>query len=463
MPPGPYTLDIQVSADGFSKRQGEYWRHSLRVTYDEPTPSFELHLTPRPQKRALVHRQIRVKYAIAGQVVGFGIRTVAVGATARALPRAMPRQRSTASLSAPAGVPAVDLTATIRLDESEPGRLEWTFDIAQGLVASLPDAALYKNIGRTPRDFASRLAANMTAREGKAGVAKFLLGSGATIAKHIPREFWNVLRALAPQVAPRLPTVQILTEEPYVPWELAEFPKPLLSPTAPPFLAAQSTVARWVPGSGADPQPAAVPPDQAPAKTMAVIRGQYPDGGPYGPLYQSAEEARELIASYAATPIDAGTLAEVLAKLGEPIGGVLHFACHGSFEPTGTTDGLIMVDGSSLAPEQISALDLKRRPFVFLNACQVGRSQELLGDYSGMAEAFLVAGASGVIAPLWAVKDSVAREIAETFYHRVFQDRAAPGDVLREERCRFAMTDAAESATWMAYVFFGHPALKLAR
>src|SRR5439155_108741 len=173
----------------------------------------------RPQKRALVHRHIRVKYAIAGQVVGFGIRTVAVVATARVLPHTVPRQRSTASRSAPADVPAWDLSRTIRLDESDRGRLEWT-------------------------------------------------------------------------------------------------------------------VARWVPGSGADPQPAAVPPDQAPAKTMAVIRGQYPDGGVYGPLYQSAEEARELIASYAATPIEAGTLAEVLAKLGQPIGEILHFACHGNFQPT---------------------------------------------------------------------------------------------------------------------------------
>ena len=53
-----------------------------------------------------------------------------------------------------------------------------------------------------------------------------------------------------------------------------------------------------------------------------------------------------------------------------------------------------------------------RAPFVFLNACQVGSAGEMLGSYNGIAEAFLQAGATAVVAPLWNVDDTIAQKIA---------------------------------------------------
>ena len=69
-----------------------------------------------------------------------------------------------------------------------------------------------------------------------------------------------------------------------------------------------------------------------------------------------------------------------------------------------------------LSPYDVKATSLGGRgPLVFLNACQVGAAREVLGDYAGMAEAFLHAGASAVIAPLWTIDDGAAKTLALSF------------------------------------------------
>jgi CHAT domain-containing protein len=108
-------------------------------------------------------------------------------------------------------------------------------------------------------------------------------------------------------------------------------------------------------------------------------------------------------------------------------------------------------------PDVIVGFDLTHQPFVFLNACQVGMAGETLGQYGGMAQAFVEAGASAVIAPLWSVKDDVARDISLRFYQAVFSG-TSPAEFLRAERAR-----PSESGTNLAYVLYGHPLLELSR
>jgi CHAT domain-containing protein len=79
-----------------------------------------------------------------------------------------------------------------------------------------------------------------------------------------------------------------------------------------------------------------------------------------------------------------------------------------------------------------------------------------------MAEAFLFAGASGVIAPLWSIDDRVAREIAIRFYNRALSGEA-PAEILRTERGAFRDSPEVTSSTYLAYQYFGHPALRLDR
>jgi CHAT domain len=68
----------------------------------------------------------------------------------------------------------------------------------------------------------------------------------------------------------------------------------------------------------------------------------------------------------------------------------------------------------------------QKHPLVFLNACEVGRGIPALLGVGGFAKSFLDLGASAVIAPLWSVKDTIAHEIAETFYKRVKAEPNTP-------------------------------------
>ena len=69
-----------------------------------------------------------------------------------------------------------------------------------------------------------------------------------------------------------------------------------------------------------------------------------------------------------------------------------------------------------LKPQHMESVTMPRPMFVFLNACQVGAGQRVLGDCAGLATAFLSAGAAGVVAALWNVHDLAARDVAVNFY-----------------------------------------------
>ena len=256
----------------------------------------------------------------------------------------------------------------------------------------------------------------------------------------------------------------ILSAEPYVPWELARMEEPFIDPAAPPFLAAQANVGRWVLPqrervAGSRQRPQQPPPREVEVSAMAVVTGVYGQPG-WSRLKEAEAEAEELELRFKAARVDAVT-AEVLQCLrGTPSAELLHFAVHGTYDPGGSQDGLMLVDGKTLAPAQVRGARLDRSPFVFLNACQVGSGSKILGDYSGMAADFLIAGASGVVAPLWSVKDTVAHEIALSFYEKTTKGMS-PAAALREARRSFLPEASPQSATWLAYQFFGHPSLKL--
>jgi CHAT domain-containing protein len=90
----------------------------------------------------------------------------------------------------------------------------------------------------------------------------------------------------------------------------------------------------------------------------------------------------------------------------------------------------------------------------------------VLGDYAGLAHAFLMKGASAVIAPLWNVRDTIARQISLEFYRTVYgsAERGEPitaGEALRQVRAKF--TGKSQNATYVAYQLYGDPNLKLTR
>jgi CHAT domain-containing protein len=197
---------------------------------------------------------------------------------------------------------------------------------------------------------------------------------------------------------------------------------------------------------------------------MAVVSGVFGGRAGWRRLPEAEEEARVLREDHGAGGIDA-TLPKVLAFIqGDPVVDLAHFAVHGKYDQTGAQDGLVLVDGEVLNPDQVRGADLAGAPFVFLNACQVGAGNQVLGQYGGMAAAFLYAGASAVIAPLWSVQDATARKLAVSFYQELAEQRETrPAEVFREARGRFGQAVEEGSVSYLAYQFFGHPSMKLVR
>jgi CHAT domain len=97
-------------------------------------------------------------------------------------------------------------------------------------------------------------------------------------------------------------------------------------------------------------------------------------------------------------------------------------------------------------------------PLVFINAREIGRTTPALVGVGGFAKAFIDIGASAVIAPLWAVKDRFAHEVAKTFYERLKSEKNTPfAEIIRDLRRKAYEAGKAED-TFAAYCIYGDPA-----
>ena len=454
---GSYFLTVQIVAEGFDIRDGEHWRHELPVTADSPYPTATIHLTPRPQTDAVRSAAIQAIYSVSGQSMGFAVRPVAIVASTSVAPPAPDEAMEGATISVPTDEPAADLTVRIQHGEVA-GTLLWTFDSPHPLVP-VPDEPLITDIGDDPKAFARKLVDQMGNKEGQPGIYLSLAGIGKTVADQMPPGFWDLLEAVADATTPQggLPSLFILSEDPYIPWELALVRK-RLDPALPEFLGAQASVGRWALGKQ---RPKLPPPNRAEVDSVAVIWGEYNQPG-WNRLLEAEKEAADITAQYAAINVNAARLDVLRCLNGTPEADVLHFAVHGIYDPNSVMNGIVLVDGNFLDEFEVRGSNLGHAPFVFLNACQVGSGQAILGDYGGMAHAFLYAGAGGVIAPLWSIKDSIARDIATRFYAQAFEG-VPPAEILRRERATFQENLDAVSATCMAYIWYGHPSFTLKR
>ena len=451
---GDYELTVHVVADGFELAPGEAWRKTMVVTAAEPYPYVVFHLVaPVASDPSDVH-EINVLFSVDSQTMGLGIRPVQIVASLADLDEAAPPPvpAVVGSLGVPVADQPPDLTVRI-LRGSDAGRLMWSFESPHAVF----DDEGTSSIGDDPDAFARTVIATIAAHEGKATLALGLQGIGHTISAKVPDEMWAALTTVIDIIAPRRPTVLLLSEEAYVPWELATMPEPF-DPSVIAFLGAQVTIGRWV---LAIDRPALPPPRLVRVQGMVVISGKYEQPG-WSRLEHAEAEAASLVELYQAIGIDAVTEKVVGCLVGNPAADVLHFSLHGKYDPGSAKQGLVLIDGDVIDALVVKGGSLVEAPLVFLNACQVGSGQETLGDYAGLAESFLFAGASAVVAPLWSIDDGVASAMAGRFYARAFAGDAI-AEIVRAERAAFGTGDQPNSSTLVAFQFFGHPSMHLER
>jgi hypothetical protein len=450
---GPYTLTVTIEAQpDFEPAEGQSLRVPLEVTASEPHPTATVRLVAKRIDRRWKASLIHATYATAGETMGIATRPIGIASTPDLLEEAQPREAPEASAVASGRWRAPDLTVNV-LPSPDPSVVFWNYDSPHPL--ELPTAGHECRLGSAPQDFAREVIGEIPQQDPDE-LPDYLRGAGQDIAEVVPVGFWPLLTAVA-QAAGDVPTLLINSRDPYVPWELALVPQPL-DPAKPAFLACQAIVGRWIPGNlHPPPRP---PAGRAPAEQMVVVSGRYDD--PTLPRLTEAErEAKELVKTYGADPVDA-LKRPVRRCLKSPTADILHFSMHARGDADGLHNGLVMIDRTTLGTTTIAGTELEPAPFVFLNACEAASGRRLLGSSASVAAAFLRGGAAAVVAPLWKIHDRVAHDIATRFYAEVFKDGGVQvADFLRIERANGAEPESIAATTHLAYVFYGHPRMHL--
>lgn len=210
---------------------------------------------------------------------------------------------------------------------------------------------------------------------------------------------------------------------------------------------------------------------------MAVMAGLYRAESGLARLPEAETEARTLQQTYAAVPLPASLqgvkqlLDARVSDRGQPIGGVeaIHFAGHGDYDPATPDSAVVYLsDGAPLFASLFGSARYggETSPMFFLNACMAGIGDELLGDAGGFPGNCLDGGFAGVLGALWAIDDKLAHEVAIEFWRRALptggSDPEPVGAILQDLRAKY-VPDAvtAPAATYLAYVYYGHPRLTL--
>ncbi len=132
---------------------------------------------------------------------------------------------------------------------------------------------------------------------------------------------------------------------------------------------------------------------------------------------------------------------------------VLHLACHAHFRSDNPMFSALELADQSFAAIDAETLNL-RSAIVTLSGCETGIAQYQRGDEMfGLVRAFLVAGASRIVASLWAVDDATTKRFMGIFY-QALKSGAKPASALREAQCTVMKTHP-HPFHWAAFVLYG--------
>jgi hypothetical protein len=473
-------FDIQLAAAGMEAPEG--WLRVLRVPAQSPFAErvhIPLVARPLPDGEEARLSFLLIHYSCRGSSCGMASRKIATlrpGVVELGIGE-VPSWTTGTEADAPVNLdpsnPSPDLTIRISKSEGNPatGKYEWTFVSPHPLA--LPAEPLEMDLGEDAATFAKKIITEVRQQSDGPLVATTMDGIGKTIRDKIPEALWLVLRQLWELVHEgmrRVPTVLILSAEAHVPWELAYIEHPTFDAALPPFLGAQFAIARWLLQGALLPPPVAVE-----VKEIAIVAGDYRSSNHLRELPEAIKEGESLTKALGAIRLTAtkqdlaNLLSAAVPKAGGAVGvEVIHFACHGEFDGS----GIIYLDDDSVLtpiPFRGATIGPSHGPLLFLNACQVGQAGEMLGEYAGFAGNSLRNGFRGFVAPLWSVKDDIAREIALRFYVEAFGAGGSPGpkqvsSILQGIRGEYGKQGGGPpQPTYLAYVFYGHPALHLGR
>lgn len=499
VPAAATTLDvgIELIADGLDAPSG--WSRTLTLDVANPTAatvSFDLVGREPPGPEPVHLTTLEVRYVLDGSVRGTASRALVIGPTDITTAPA-PASYGTPWQAQPATATAVDLrpdplpadlTIEIAKPNGNPGNGQFVCRLFAPQPLTGGNGPFAIDLGQDAKTFAKSIVEQIRNLAADPLVENLLDGLGRLVADQLPSPVVAALREVAARTAPRVPCVLLVSADPYVPWEIALLDPPL-DATRPPFLGAQVALGRWLRDARAadtttaptavPPRPAAQPPATIAVKHMAVMAGMYQATSGLRRLPEAEAEAQSLAQTYdaialAATTQDVKRLLDAqLTHKFQAVGGVeaVHFAGHGDFDPNVSDPAVLMLSEGKPLPSILfrsARYGGPKQPLFFLNACMIGIGGELLGDMGGFPGNCLKGGFGALLGALWEVDDAVAHRIALEFWQRALPTDSRPaqpvGEVLRDLRAQYHRdTTQPPIATYLAYVYYGHPRLTLQR
>ncbi|MFZ0927371.1 MAG: CHAT domain-containing protein [Syntrophobacteraceae bacterium] len=258
------------------------------------------------------------------------------------------------------------------------------------------------------------------------------------------------LQVLLWSLKDRIKSVEVESEEPWIPWELCRLQgKQDGRIIYGPFFCEAFSMTRWL-------QEIEVKPTLGLKKMALVIPKD--SGLPF------AKSERDYLLSLATGGRQVeripATFLEIKAALGRGEYDGWHFTGHGGFRPVPNNSVMLLENGEVMTPTDLSDstnLGLAR-PLVFLNACQIGRSAMSLTDIGGWAKGFLEAGAGAFIGAYWSIYDQAANDFAQAFYSN-FLAGMEIGQAVQAARQKIKPLG---DPTWLAYTVYANPLAKVA-
>lgn len=265
-------------------------------------------------------------------------------------------------------------------------------------------------------------------------------------AELFPGQLQRIYREISGSVS----TVLITSDESWVPWEIAG---PFEQPEDD-FLCMRFAVTRWLAGT----VPVSVVP--TPVRRVAFIPA--PKAGTDGQFDRERTLLRALVerAGIDGNFPEQATSAEALEMIDAQALDLIHFACHGAHDELRPGESKVQMADRALRPRHISPSTSGRlraqRPFVFMNACEVGRLGPSLTGNDGWSHRWVTRhGCRAFIGPIWPVRGSRAARFAELVYDAL-ETGEILGAAIREARTVLRQEDPADLA-WLAYTVYGHP------
>jgi CHAT domain-containing protein len=216
-------------------------------------------------------------------------------------------------------------------------------------------------------------------------------------------------------------------------------------------LGVEFTMARWVTGG------ARSAPQQIPLSDSYTIAPDYTRRK----LKFAEAESKMVCEKFNGEPIKPASYENIRQRLQAKKVSLLHFACHGKAKDNDVEQTLLLDDDAELTLIELTGDDVfnayfgSKQPFVFLNACDVGRQQAALSGAGGFPAVLIDLGARAVVAPAWSVKDTIAHEIATQFYRQVEENPGKPLAAILQEIRKSAYQQGED--TYAAYCFYGDP------